>query len=42
MPKVPDWVRNIFIWYGEEEISEDELLNAIKFLVSQGIIKVSP
>ena len=42
MPKVPDWVRNIFIWYGEEKISEDELLNAIKFLVSQGIIKVSP
>tara|TARA_B000000460_G_scaffold144440_1_gene101915 strand:+ start:121 stop:1155 length:1035 start_codon:yes stop_codon:yes gene_type:complete len=42
IPKVPDWVRNIFIWYGEEKISEDELLNAIKFLVSQGIIKVSP
>ena len=42
MPKVPDWVRNIFIWYGEEKISEDELLNAIKFLVSHGIIKVSP
>ena len=40
--KVPEWVRNIFIWYGEEKISEDELLNAIKFLVSQGIIKVSP
>ena len=42
MSKVPDWVRNIFIWYGEEKISEDELLNAIKFLVNQGIIKVSP
>ena len=36
--KVPDWVRNTFIWYGEERISEDELLNAIKFLVNQGII----
>ena len=38
--KVPDWVRNIFIWYGEEQISEDELLNAIKFLVNQGIINL--
>ena len=38
--KVPDWVRNIFIWYAEERISEDELLNAIKFLVNQGIINL--
>ena len=41
IPKVPDWVKNIFIWYGEEKISEDELLNAIKFLVSQGIINLN-
>ena len=39
--KVPDWVRNIFIWYAEERISEDELLNAIKFLVNQGIINLN-
>ena len=39
--KIPDWVRNIFIWYGEEQISEDELLNAIKFLVNQGIINLN-
>ena len=39
--KVPDWVRNIFIWYAEDKISEDELLNAIKFLVNQGIINLN-
>ena len=39
--KVPDWVRNIFIWYAEEQISEDELLNAIKFLVNQRIINLN-
>ena len=39
--KVPDWVRNIFIWYAENKISEDELLNAIKFLVNQGIINLN-
>ena len=37
---VPNWVRSIFIWYGEEKISEDELLSAIKFLVNQGIINL--
>ena len=37
--KIPEWVRNIFIWYAEEQISEDELLNAIQFLLDQGILK---
>jgi glucose/arabinose dehydrogenase len=36
--RIPSWVRNIFIWYGQEKVSEDELLNAIKFLVEQQII----
>lgn len=36
--KIPEWVRNIFVWYGENQISEDELLNAIKFLVENKII----
>lgn len=38
--KVPEWVRNIFAWYGEKKISEDELLNAIKFLVTNKIIQL--
>ena len=41
MQKVPSWVRNIFIWYASEQISEDELLNAIKFLVNQEIINLN-
>jgi hypothetical protein len=39
--KIPEWVRNIFIWYGEKSISEDEVLNAIKFLINQGIIDLN-
>ena len=39
-PKIPNWIRNIFIWYAEDRISEDELLGAIQFLIQQGIIKV--
>ena len=38
--KIPDWVKNIFIWYGQDQISEDEVLNAIKFLVENQIIQL--
>ena len=38
--KIPDWVRNIFIWYGQEQISEDDVLNAIIFLVQNQIIQI--
>jgi len=38
--RLPDWVRNVFIWYGDGIVSEDEIINAIKFLVSEGIIQL--
>lgn len=38
--KLPDWVRNVFIWYGDGIVSEDEIINAIQFLIKEGIIKV--
>ncbi len=38
--KIPDWVRNIFIWYGQGQISEDDVLNAIIFLVQNQIIQI--
>ena len=38
--KIPNWVRHIFIWYAAEQISESDLLNAIEFLVQQGIIEL--
>ena len=36
--KIPEWVKNIFTWYSHDQISEDDVLNAIKFLINQGII----
>ena len=39
--KIPEWVKNIFIWYSQGQISEDEVLNAIKFLVNEGIINLN-
>lgn len=38
--KIPAWVKNVFIWYGQGKISEDDLLGAIKFLVDNGIIQL--
>lgn len=38
---IPDWVRNIFIWYGEGQIGEEELLNALQYLINSKIITVS-
>ncbi len=38
--KLPDWIRKIFVWYGEGQISEDDVLNAITFLVENNIIQI--
>jgi len=38
--KIPEWVRTVFVWYAQEQVSEVELLNAIKYLVQQDIIKI--
>jgi len=38
--KVPSWIKNIFGWYAQDKISEDELLNAIQFLINQKILIV--
>ena len=38
--KIPSWVKNVFVWYGEGKVSEDELLGAIKFLADNGIIQL--
>jgi len=38
--KLPDWVRNIFIWYAEGQIDEEELIGALQFLIKEEIIEV--
>jgi len=39
--QIPSWVKNIFAWYGQDLVSEKELLTAIKFLVNDGIINLN-
>ena len=38
---VPDWVKNTAGWWAEDAISETEFVNAIQFLVNQGMIQVT-
>lgn len=39
--RLPSWIRDIFIWYAEGTLSENELINAIEFLVNQRIININ-
>ena len=35
---IPEWVKNNALWYGQGIVSEEEFLNAIKFLIENDII----
>ena len=37
---VPNWVKNTAGWWATDAISEDEFVNAIEFLVNEGILVV--
>jgi plastocyanin len=37
---LPQWIKNTALWYGQGSISEDEFLNAIKFLIENDLIKL--
>ena len=39
--KVPEWVRNIFVWYANEQIPEEELVRALEYLIDRGILQVT-
>ncbi len=38
--EIPGWIKNIALWYGQGNVTEDEFINAIKFLINQGILEV--
>lgn len=38
--KTPNWVKNIYNFYAQGDISNDELNKALQFLIKQGIIKL--
>ena len=38
--KIPEWVRTTMKWFVDGQVSEDEMISALQFLIKQGIIKV--
>lgn len=38
--KIPNWVKGIFNFYAQGNLSDDDLIKALQFLVQQGIIKL--
>ncbi len=37
---VPEWVKNNALWYGQGLVSESEFLNAMKFLIEEGVLVI--
>ena len=38
--KLPEWIKDVFVWYGQGQVSENDVLNALAFLVTNEIIKI--
>ena len=39
--KIPNWVKDTMKWYVEGQISEDEMITVLEFLIEQNVIKIS-
>ena len=39
---IPDWIKNNAAWWAEGNISEDDFVQGIQFLVKEGILNVPP
>ena len=37
---IPDWVRNIFVFYANGEISDQDLLNALQYLIDIKVLTI--
>ncbi len=40
-PNIPSWIKNTAKWWGEGQISDDEFIKAIQYLIDQKILIVS-
>jgi len=38
---IPEWVKNIFVWYDDGQISDRDLVNGVKYLIDNEIILVT-
>ena len=38
--EIPAWSKNIFLWYGQGQVSEDEIVNSLQFLINENILSI--
>ncbi|MCE2507051.1 MAG: hypothetical protein J4F36_11435 [Nitrosopumilaceae archaeon] len=38
--RIPDWIKDTMAWYLEGKVSEDEMINALQFLIKENVIVV--
>ncbi len=37
---IPSWIKNTAMWWSEDQVSDDDFINAMEFLIVEGIIQV--
>ena len=38
--RIPNWIKETFGWFSEDKITEQEMIDALKFLIDKNIIKI--
>ena len=38
--KIPEWIKGVFAYYVEDNITDAELINALEFLIDEGILEI--
>jgi len=41
MMGIPDWVKNVAKWYGDDLVSDSEFAKGLEFMIKEGIINIS-
>lgn len=39
--KIPNWVKSVFGYYAQGNLTDDDIIKALQFLIQRGIIKIS-
>ncbi len=38
--QIPKWIQDTVVWWSEGQVSDQEFLSAMEFLIQEGVIKV--
>jgi len=37
---IPSWIKNTAMWWSDDQVSDDDFINALEFLIADGVIQV--